>query len=117
MVSIRHWNVKTYEDAAQVLGNRKQRQLGYATWLWRNGPDTIAVIHHATKIIEYDRDGTFVVNPHGYHTFTTKERVNLFTPLYVWQKDWRWYVGRQWGDKAIQFVDGMRFTASGELVA
>lgn len=119
MTSIRHWNIKNYDDAAKVLGDRRERTLGYATRLLGHGDNSISIVHHWTPIITYFPDGTFEVNCGGFRTSTTKERLNLFTPLWVWQKNYQWFVGCMAWDVnalAIPFEDGMRFTNDGQLV-
>jgi hypothetical protein len=62
---------------------------------------------HATDIITWTADGKIILNSGGWHTHTTKERINSALPLgvRVYQKDFKWYVTQN--DKTVDFVDGM----------
>lgn len=70
-----------------------------------------AIRLHHTNIVTFYLDGTVKLNSGGYHTVTTKARMNeILQPLglTIGQKKFNWYVYEigQW-DKPVEFFDGM----------
>lgn len=63
--------------------SKSSRPLANNTRLNRIDDDTIAVRHHGTDIVTFNRDGTFVLNLGGWNTTTTRARVNGFSPARV----------------------------------
>ena len=88
----------TYEQANAFLNrgrtaaSRDHRNIGNNTKLQRNGDD-IDVILHATAIISYHPDNTTTLRAGGWHTVTTKARMNYLTHAYVWSNKGVWQVG------------------------
>jgi hypothetical protein len=85
------------------------------TLVERINETTITVRFHHTAIFRITSDGTITLNSGGYHTTTTKRRLNEIARLgqygydsvfTVHQKDFNWYVN---GD--IPFEDGMTLEA------
>lgn len=117
MVSIRDWNIKGYTEARAALDQRsrlgysglRRRKLGYETYLLEHGDSTISVVHYATPIVTYFPDGTVELNTRGWMTVTTKERLNLFSPVQVYQRDHVWYFG-----DGTYYHDGTRFGSNGQ---
>ena len=69
----------------------------------------IAVQHHGTPTVVFNRDGTVVLDTHGWRTATTKSHMNEFLPggLYITQSNWVWHLGgREFLDGTIIFPDG-----------
>ena len=57
-------------------------------------PKPIAVRYHNTYIATFHHDGTLVLNTGGWHTSTTKTRLNHLLPdrLAIHQQDYEWYL-------------------------
>lgn len=81
------------------------------TYVERVNETTITVRFHGTAIFRITSDGTITLNSGGYHTTTTKRRLNEIARLgqdgyesvfSVHQKDFNWFVN---GD--TPFEDGM----------
>lgn len=74
--------------------------------LKESASDVIAVVLHNTYIVAYTSDGRILLNSGGYHTTTTKQRLNqLLPPGYgVTQRDYAWYVRTPNGE--YPFADG-----------
>ena len=102
----------TWFKAQSMLTGRckEQRKLGNNTWLVRRGND-FAIKLHYTDVVTIHQDGTYTLQTGGWHTVTTKARINEYAPCRVWQKDFEWFVG----DKH-EFFDGMRVDATGQPV-
>lgn len=64
-------------------------------------------LHGSTIITIYPNH--IVLDSCGYRTRTTKDRMNTFTPFYVSQKNYKWYVNLTppYGEKE-PFYDGMK---------
>ena len=108
----------TYEDAKTQLGKRETKKLARNTYLRSEGPDMI-IRFWSTDIISIDTENNYTLNSGGYHTLTTKERLNEFTPARVCADKGLWYVyeGRRW--EAIDrkpFADGVRVDFAGNVV-
>lgn len=118
MSSIRQWNIQSYNDATKALGygRKRERTLGYATRLLAHGDGTISVVHHSTPIVTYFKDGTVQCDTRGWRSATTKERLNLFTPINVWQRAFQWY----WAPKGMlgeqAYQDGLLVDSRGQTV-
>ncbi|MCK5604432.1 hypothetical protein KAR91_21255 [Candidatus Pacearchaeota archaeon] len=106
-------NVQNYKQADSLLQGRcrESRKLANNTYLERrvdqNNPtingDSFAVRLHATDIVTYKPDGTIVLNSGGWRTVTTKERINTFSPVNLWQEKGVWYLGK-WSAKKLDRI-------------
>lgn len=83
-----------------------EKKLKGNTWLVRWDEDRIDVVFHGTAIIKAFSDGSFILDSGGWRTITTKERINAYAPVYIYQKKYVWYLSHQ--HKDIEFVDGMK---------
>lgn len=93
------------------------------TRLYEDSNGDFYIVLHSTRIITIHRDGTFTLNTrssHGwgnkkYRTPTTKQRINQYSPVHIYQRDWVWYVGN-YDDDDPQFFDGMRVDEHGVVM-
>lgn len=74
----------------------------------------IDVYYHGTRIVT-TTPTSFTLNSGGWHTLSTKQRMNQTSQEYnlgfhVWQMDWKWYVDYQ--GKTNNFYDGITFDRS-----
>lgn len=80
----------TYGDYFQRLGSRKRRKLGHNTYLEDRG-NHLAVRYHDTDVVRYYPDDTVTYHTGGWRTYTTKDRLNRFGPIGVYQKNGEWF--------------------------
>lgn len=108
-------DIQSYDDAAGYLGAKKTRPLYYATRVNRRGDD-IAITHHETDIITYRPTGEVVIDTAGWHTVTTKARLNSHLPggFGIYQDASIWYISAR-DREPVVYADGMIITADGEL--
>jgi hypothetical protein len=59
---------------------------------------------HGNKIAALESDGRMWVSSAGWHTNTTKERLNGLPGVRVNQKNWDWYLNGQLWDGSPQYV-------------
>lgn len=101
---------KTYQEAAEYLAGRVQVKLGNNTWLEEvEAFQAIAVRLHKTNIVTFWADGRVILRSGGYHTVTTKGRINEFIRGSLYQKDYHWYVLGQYNgrDSRREFKEGI----------
>lgn len=98
-----------YQKASELLkrGRDGRKKVGNNTYLYprENG---IAVRLHNTDVVLIRSDGKFVLNSGGWRTPTTKDRINSFAPVRVWQQRGSWFLGN-----GVEFYDGMVVDADG----
>lgn len=87
----------TFQDAKMLFERRRNgsntKHLENNTHLYfDNQKNCFCVVLHASTIVEIYEDGHYQLYSGGYHSNTTKKRLNKYTPAGVFQKDWEWYV-------------------------
>lgn len=106
--------VHDYASAERFLGSKTERTLANNTVLrydWRD-PDSkgIQVVLHSTPIVTFYPDGNVMLNSSGYHTTTTKARINeVILPLgyRVSQQNYNWFLYNWQTKDSVDFFDGM----------
>ena len=108
--------VSNYRRAETVLNGRAERKLAHNTYLvdLREFDGCIGVKYHNTYIVKFYLDHA-VLNTNGWDTYTTKERLNIFSPVWVYQKDWDWFVTDSQGNDH-EYCDGMKVSYAGEVL-
>ena len=107
--------VNNYNEAKCYLSkgrNKEQRTIGNNTTI-ENRPDNISVKYHDTDIVSYFPDGKTKINTGGWKTSTTKERLNNFTNISIYQKKGIWYVINN--SKEYFYKDGMTINKDGSI--
>lgn len=95
------WNsrshgVSSFAGAAAVLKKRDTKKVANNTYVERrHDPEVLSLLYHRTHIIHWHVNGSITLNTGGWQTYSTKERLNSFTPNGMWQGD-------QWVGFAIQ---------------
>lgn len=87
--------MRTYKEAVEKLNGRKSRKIGNNTYLERLDDQTIGVKLHSTYVVQYKADGDVILSSGGWHTLTTKQRLNRYSGATVTQKNYDWFVNGQ----------------------
>jgi hypothetical protein len=107
----------TYADAEKMLRNRDSKKIRYETRLYRvpgTVHDSFAIVHHSTGIVEILHDGSYVLKTGGWHSVTTKKRLNDYSPARVFSDRGALYVSHPDAPKGrVPFTEGMRIDAAG----
>lgn len=123
----------TFSEAEKLFNTARSKTAGKPiannTRLFKRGDDAYAVKLHDTDVVTIHEDGTYTYNSGGWQTLTTKERINRYSPLRLYQERGIWKVadgawmrweGDVFNGKAVdlkptvyQFEDGMRSDADG----
>ena len=114
-------HLRTWKDAQEVLGKRDSRKVANNTYLKRTGEDEISLLLHSTYIVRWTRGVGCLLNSGGWKTYTTKERMNRFSPFSVWSDRGIWWCStwpNPWGqyDKPRWvFEDGITLHEDGQV--
>ena len=85
--------------------NAKRRKVGNNTYAEILHDDTVAIRLHNTDVVKINPNGTYTLNSGGWQTVTTKDRINQYSPVKVYQRKFEWFVNIN--DKEYPFMDGM----------
>ena len=82
------------EATKMVLGktNRSQRKVGNNTYAYIQHDGSVAIELHGTKVVTIYPNGLYKLNSGGYRTSTTKDRINKYSPVSVYQKNFEWFL-------------------------
>lgn len=103
---------KNYEIANSILRSRDSRKLRYETHLERRG-ENIVVRHHATDIVTYMPTGDIVLTTGGWMSRTTKDRLNDYSPAYVFSDKGLWIL--VYRDREYGYSDGITLHPDGTV--
>jgi|SRR3990167_8606666 len=108
---------KTYQEADQYLGTKQDRPAPTgspcATRVIRRA-DGIAVRYQETDVVTYYPD-RIVLNSGGWHTSTTKARINEYAPVYVSSTRGVWHIKPAHDDGQV-YSDGLAVSWAGEWI-
>ena len=82
------------EATKMVLGkrNRSQRKVGNNTYAYIQHDGSVAIELHGTKVVVIYPNGLYKLNTNGWRTSTTKDRINKYSPVRVYQKNYEWFL-------------------------
>jgi hypothetical protein len=98
----------THSEAVSIVRgkrNASRRKVGNNTYAEILHDGTVAIKLHNTYVVKINPNGTYTLNSGGWQTVTTKDRINKYSPRYVFQKNYEWFV--KINDKTYPFIDGM----------
>jgi hypothetical protein len=88
----------TYQDCINLTQKRDRRKLCNNTYLIkvRSGDSfNFHIVLHNTAVVIIFPSGKYQLNSGGWKTPTTKDRINMYSPVKVYQKKHIWYVSDQ----------------------
>lgn len=91
-----------YVMAKQELRGRDSHKVGNNTYLKRRGND-IALLYHNTDVITWKPNGDIILDSGGWHTPSTKNRINWYGNL-IYQHKYQWLLC---GTTDSEFYDGI----------
>jgi hypothetical protein len=83
------------------------------TRLYRRGEDCYAVRYHQTDVVTLWSDGRITLDTGGWHTMSTKARLDAYAPVRIDSDRGIWYVSHKLGKGRVPYFDGITFTARG----
>jgi len=98
---------EAFRDTAEAKG---ARIIGRNTFRYTRADGSTCIRLHKTDIVCTDKNGISTINAAGWRTPTTKERINAYAPVRVFQRNALWYVGE------VLFFDGIKVDAAGQVL-
>jgi hypothetical protein len=97
-----------YAEAVKMVRgktNRESRKVGNNTYarILENGD--VAIRLHNTDVVTINPDNIVTLKTGGWQTSTTKDRINQYSPVRVYQEKYQWFVTID--GKEYPFVEGM----------
>ena len=82
------------EAVAMVRGktNKNTRKVGNNTYAEIEYDNSVSIRLHGTAVVRFYPNGLVKLNSGGYHTHTTKKRINQYSPVGVYQKNFEWFL-------------------------
>jgi hypothetical protein len=107
--------IKSYQEADSYLKGKQERPYAHNTRIQRHGESAIRVLYHGNPIVYFYPNSSSFTSC-GWHTMTTKERINWFLPagFHLYQERSVWYLSKHM-DKSYPFADGINITLDGEV--
>lgn len=81
-----------YQHFSNLLGKRNSKKLAHNTYAVKQANGDIEIRLHQTAIVTYMPNGKAILSTGGWQTATTKDRLNKFGPVQIYQKDFVWYL-------------------------
>lgn len=97
-----------YDAAVKMVRGKRnsdRRKVGNNTYAEILNDTTVAIKLHNTYVVKIHADGTYTLNSGGWQTATTKDRINQYSPVRVYQEKYQWFVTIH--SKTYPFMDGM----------
>ena len=93
----------TYLEAVKMVKGKSsasKRKIGNNTYATIQPDGSVTIRLHATDVVTIYPDDAVKINSGGYRTSTTKNRINKYSPVKVYQRNWRWHFddGRKFED-------------------
>jgi hypothetical protein len=84
------------------ISYRTQRKIGNNTYAYIEHDGSVSIQLHGTKVVVIYPNGLYKLNSGGWQTSTTKDRINKYSPVKVYQKKHVWYL-----QDGTEFEDNM----------
>ena len=85
--------------------NAKRRKVGNNTYAEILHDNSVGIMLHSTYVVKIHEDNTYTLQTGGWQTVTTKDRINQYSPVRVYQRKYEWFV--KINNKEYPFMEGM----------
>lgn len=95
------------EAVGMVRGknNRTSRKIGNNTRAYIEYDGSVSIELHSTKVVVLYPNGLVKLQTGGWQTSTTKDRINQYSPVRVYQRNYEWFV--KLNGKEYPFIENM----------
>ena len=95
------------EAVLMVRGKRNanRRKVGNNTYAEILHDNSVGIMLHSTYVVKIHPDDTYTLQTGGWQTVTTKDRINQYSPVRVYQRKYEWFV--KLNGKEYPFMEGM----------
>ena len=96
----------TYREAVKLVHgktNRNSRKVANNTYAEIEYDGSVSISLHGTVVVRLFENGLVQLNSGGWRTHTTKDRINKYSPVGVYQKNFEWFLsdGTPFEDKMV----------------
>lgn len=102
-----------YSECRELIkrGRHSQKKLANNTYLEELDDGSFGVKLHETFVVKIHPNGEYTLDSGGWKTVTTKDRINRYSPVRVYQQNSIWYLedGSLFEDGCIVTADGVMF--------
>jgi len=98
----------THSEAVSMVHgkrNAKRRKVGNNTYAEILHDNSVGIMLHSTYVVKIHPDNTYTLQTGGWQTVTTKDRINQYSPVRVYQRKYEWFV--KINGKEFPFMEGM----------
>lgn len=98
----------THAEAVNMVKgkrNAKRRKVGNNTYAEILHDNSVGIMLHSTYVVKIHEDNTYTLQTGGWQTVTTKDRINQYSPVRVYQRNYEWFV--KINGKEYPFMEGM----------
>lgn len=109
--------LKTYQEWIDFLNkgrDKTSRKTDNNTYVIKQ-EGYIAVKLHNTEVVKIYPDNTYELNAGSWYSVTTKDRINSYSPVRIYQKDYSWYV-MQGNNEDVSFRNGIKVNQNGTII-
>jgi hypothetical protein len=95
----------THSEAYMMVRGKRsvmRRKVGNNTYAEILQDGSVGIMLHGTCIVRIHPDNSVTLNTGGWYTSTTKDRMNKYSPVRVYQCKGEWYL-----DNGTPYEDGM----------
>ncbi len=95
----------THSEAVKMVRgktNKDTRKVGNNTYAEILVDGSVGIALHGTTVVCIHPDNSATLNTGGWHTSTTKDRMNKYSPVRVYQRKGQWYL-----ESGLEYEDGM----------
>jgi hypothetical protein len=95
----------THSEAIKMVhGKTKKnsRKVGNNTYAEILPDGSVGIMLHSTYVVKIHPDKSATLNSGGWHTPTTKDRINQYSPVRVYQRKGQWYL-----ESGDEYEDGV----------
>jgi hypothetical protein len=85
--------------------NANRRKIGNNTYAEILHDNSVGIMLHSTYVVKIHEDNTYTLQTGGWQTVTTKDRINQYSPVRVYQRKYEWFV--KINGKEYPFMEGM----------
>jgi len=95
------------EAVSMVRGkrNKSRRKIGNNTYAEILHDNSVGIMLHSTYVVKIHPDNTYTLQTGGWQTVTTKDRINQYSPVRVYQRKYEWFV--RINGKEYPFMENM----------
>jgi hypothetical protein len=87
------------------ISYRTRRKVGNNTYAEILHDGSVGIMLHSTYVVKIHADNTYTLQTGGWQTSTTKDRINQYSPVRVYQRKYEWFVNIN--GRELPFMEGM----------